>query len=98
MAYRRAAKIDANQPEIVKTLRKIPGVTVQLGVDDIFVGYQGKNYWFEIKEPGAVSKRTGEINPSAKEPSQIKLEKEWTGHYKIIWNVHQILYEIGLLS
>jgi len=96
LKHRRAAKIDANQPDIVKALRKIPGVAVELSHDDILVGYKGKTYWFEIKEPGSVSKATGEILESAKKPTQIVLERDWPGHYKIVWNIDQILMEIGI--
>jgi len=92
--YRRAAKIDSNQPGIVEALRAIPGVTVNLGHDDIIVGYRGQTYWYEIKEPGAVSKKTGEIRESEKKQSQKDLEAKWKGHYKIIWSIDQILAEI----
>ncbi len=93
---RRAAKIDQNQPQIVKALRAIPGVTVQVSMDDILVGHKGRSYWFEIKEPGMVSKKTGEINHSAIKESQHNLIKHWTGHYEIVWNIGQILAAIGL--
>ena len=94
--YRYAAKVDSNQPDIVKDLRKIPGVTVEVGHDDILVGYERRTYWFEIKEPGMVSSRTGEIRPSSIKPSQKALIEEWRGFYKIVWNVDQILAEIGV--
>jgi hypothetical protein len=94
--WRRAAKIDANQPAIVKALRKIPGVTVQTGMDDLLVGYKGFTYWFEIKEPEKVSKKTGEILESAIKPSQVKLRDTWTGHYSIVWSLEQILAELGI--
>ena len=96
--YRQAAKIDSNQPDIVKDLRKINGVTVELNHDDILVGYKGLTYWFEIKTPECVSKQTGLILESAKKTSQKKLEKEWKGHYRIISNVNEILSDIGLLT
>ena len=83
----RANRIDQNQPEIVKALRKIPGVTVELGMDDILVGYQGKTYWYEIK--------VGE--KSAVKPSQVKLLENWKGHYKIVWNLEMILEDIGMI-
>lgn len=98
MKHRYAAKIDKNQPEIVKALRAIPGVTVELSHDDILVGYKGRTFWYEIKEPGAVSKTTGEILESEKKTSQIKLEAEWKGHYKIVWNVDQIINELGVIK
>ena len=96
MKWRRAAKIDANQPAIVKALRKIPDVTVQTGMDDLLVGYKGFTYWFEIKEPEKVSKKTGKILDSAIKPSQMKLLDTWTGHYSIVWSLEQILAELGI--
>lgn len=52
---RRAAKIDANQPEIVQALRKA-GASVQslagigVGCPDLLVGFQGKTALVEIKD------------------------------------------------
>jgi len=92
--YRRAAKTDTNQNKIVTELRSIPGVTVQVGHDDILVGYRGKTFWYELKSPEKVGKRTGKILESAKQPSQVLLEKNWAGHYKIISSVDEILTEI----
>ena len=94
--YRRAAKIDSNQPMIVADLRKIPGVEVQVGMDDILVGHNGKTYWFEIKEPETVSKKTGKVRESKIKDSQKALLKNWTGHYAVVWNVSQILEELGI--
>jgi len=94
--YRRAAKIDSNQPDIVSALRKIHGVTVELNHDDILVGYKGLTYWFEIKTPDCVSNKTGLILESAKKDSQKKLEKEWCGHYRIVSCIDDILSDIGL--
>lgn len=53
---RRAARIDTNQPEIVKGLRDRGCVVAHLhtigrGVPDICVGFGGRNYLFEIKDP-----------------------------------------------
>ena len=51
---RRAAKVDRNQAEIVKALRKV-GVSVQhlhslgRGCPDILCGYRGRNFLFELK-------------------------------------------------
>ena len=52
---RRAAKADANQPDIVQTFRDL-GATVQhlhtvgMGCPDIIVGFRGVNYLVEIKD------------------------------------------------
>ena len=74
----RAAKIDANQLEIVKALRKI-GATVQSlaatgdGVPDLLVGYQGNTYLIEVKDGSKV--------PSARKltPDQEVWHEKWTG-------------------
>jgi len=53
---RTAAKVDANQGEIVGYLRDIPGCKVAItsmvggGFPDIVVAWMGKNYLFEIKD------------------------------------------------
>lgn len=84
--YRRAARVDSNQGEIVKELRKIPGVKVELGHDDILVGFQGKTFWFEIKTGPKASRQEG----------QDELNENWTGHYSIVWSTEMILEEMGL--
>ena len=93
--YRRAAKIDANQEQIVEDLRKL-GFSVQTGMDDILVGRCGKTYWFEIKNPECRSKRNGEILESAKKKSQRTLEAKWKGHYKLVTSTEEILTEIEI--
>jgi len=94
--YRRAAKIDANQPEMVRMLRQIPGVTVETRHDDILCGYKGKTYWYEIKEPGCVSPKTGKVRASELKPEQKKLIVTWAGHYEVIWNIGQILQDLEI--
>lgn len=93
--YRRAARVDINQQEIVQALRSM-GVSVITGMDDILAGYNGKTYWFEIKSANAVSKKTGEILESKKKSSQVKLEKEWRGHYAIVSCLEDILAGMGI--
>ena len=94
-------KPDNNQDKIIKDLRKIPGITVEPGHHDILVGCIDKNgarrtYWYEIKNPDIVNKK-GEVKPSAIKPSQQKLIKKWTGHYKIVSNLNEILKDIGII-
>ena len=91
---RRAAKIDDNQRSIVKALRDMPGFWVELGHDDILVGHLGRTYWYEIKSQNAVSKKTGKVLTSKKKKGQINLEKHWTGHYKIVSSLDEILADI----
>ena len=86
--YRRAAKVDGNQAQIVKALRAIPGVSVATRHDDILVGYGGQTFWFEVKAGVKAKVKAG----------QEKLRNEWTGHYAIVSNLDEILAEIGLTS
>jgi hypothetical protein len=53
---RRAAKIDGNQPAIVRDLRQCGASVVHMhtlgkGAPDIGVGWFGRNFLFEIKDP-----------------------------------------------
>ena len=84
--HRWDAKNDTNQPEIVKALRKVPGLSVETGHDDILVGYNDKTYWYEIKESPK----------STVKDSQYKLIKDFTGHYRFAFSVEDILQDIGV--
>lgn len=68
---------------------------MEKGHDDIFVGYKGKNYWYEIKNPNAANKK-GEIFESKKKKKQKELEAEWTGHYKLKATLDEILKDMGV--
>tara|TARA_R110002126_G_scaffold1757_9_gene10591 strand:- start:1801 stop:2067 length:267 start_codon:yes stop_codon:yes gene_type:complete len=81
-----AAKVDANQPGIVKALRKIPGVMVEVGMDDILVGYKYRTFWYEIKAS----------EKAAIKPHQKELREMWPGHYKIVWTLEMILDDMGI--
>lgn len=93
---RRRAKIDSNQNDIVSALREIPGVQVALKHDDILVGFKGRTYWYEIKSEDSVSRKTGAVLISKKKKGQIKLEKEFTGHYRIVSSLDEILSDINI--
>lgn len=75
---RRAAKVDANQPEIVDGLRAI-GCTVRStaaigrGFPDLVVGYRGTNFLIEVKD--------GSKRPSARAllPEQQDFFDGWRG-------------------
>jgi len=95
MAKRYAARCDKNQPDIVKDLRKIPGVSVEVNHDDILVGCHGVTFWYEIKSPEAVSKKTGEIMESEIKPDQKRIRSTFTGHYKIVSSFEQIIDDMN---
>lgn len=92
-----AKRTDKNQKEIVKALRAIPGVTVSTDKDDIIVGFQQRNFWYEIKSERSANKK-GKIFESEKRDSQKDLEKNWTGHYKVVASLAEILLDMGILS
>lgn len=92
----RTRKVDSNQADLVKQIRKIPGVSVALthtvgnGFPDAAVGFRGRTYLIEIKDPG-------------KFKSQRKLTDEeeifhnaWTGHVKIIETIEDVLRMLGI--
>lgn len=80
---RRAARVDANQNEIVTMLRKM-GYSVAItsdcgkGFPDIVVGRSGRNYLFEIKD--------GSKPPSAQKLTEAEQQfaDTWKGQYNVI--------------
>lgn len=85
----RAARIDANQPEIVKTFRKLGWyvlIVSQLkNCCDIMVSKNGRTIAVEIKD--------GSKTPSQQKltPGEIKFKDEWQGEYKLITSVDDVL-------
>jgi hypothetical protein len=93
---RRAARVDANQPEIIQALQQV-GATVLLthmlgqGAPDLAVGYRGVNYWLEVKD-------------GAKPPSKRKLTPDeavwhevWRGDVRVVNSVDEALQVIGAI-
>ena len=64
--------------------------------EQIIKKFKGKTFWYEIKNPNTVSKKTGKILDSAKKKTQIQLEHDWKGHYKIVSSLDEILEEIKI--
>ena len=94
---RRAAKVDANQAEIVKALRAV-GAKVQSlaavgdGCPDLLVGFRGLNYLIEIKD--------GDKPPSkrALTDDQVQWHAAWTGQIAVAKSVSEALASIGARS
>ena len=92
---RRAARIDANQPEIVAALRGV-GASVQPlhmvggGVADLLVGFRMVNYLMEVKD--------GAKPPSARRLTQDQLEwhDAWRAPVHIVETVADALRVIGM--
>ena len=88
---------DKNEKVIVEALRKIPGVKVQTDVNDILIGYRGKNYWIEIKNTDQLTK-SGRLKKAKGKTyeKQKALLDHWTGQYAICTSLDQILSIIGV--
>jgi hypothetical protein len=90
---RRAAKVDANQHEIVAALRKI-GASVQplhsvgQGCPDLLVGWRGMNTVLEIKD--------GKKPPSARKltDDQVIWHEEWRGQVAVVETVEQAILAV----
>ena len=97
MTHKRYAnRVDDNQKQIVKDLRKIPGVSVKPGYDDLLVGFQGRTYWFEVKNPSTLRKDGSFVKGRVKD-GQYKLQNEFNGHYSIVTTSKEIMQQIGVL-
>ena len=87
---RTAAKVDANQPDIVQALRQI-GATVQpihvigKGCPDLLVGYRGVNSLLEVKD--------GDKPPSARKltPPELRWHDDWRGEVFIVKNEYEAI-------
>lgn len=96
---RRAARIDANQPEIVAALRKVGAKVAHLhvapGLLDLLVGFRGRLYWMEVKNSA--------LPPSARTLTEAEevVFSEWrefvaVGAIAKVESVEQALRVIGL--
>ena len=93
MGYR--AKVDLNQNRIMNELRDM-GISVEPRHDDLLVGYQGRTFWFECKNPETCFKADGvTFSKGAIKATQSKIRSTWRGHYSIVWSLEQILNQIG---
>lgn len=96
MARRYAAKVDANQQEIVKALRDVYGVTVTPthaagdGFPDLCVGFRGQTYLLEVKD--------GNKPPSKQKltPDQEKWHTAWTGQVAVVKDIPEALAVLGI--
>jgi len=95
---RRAARIDANQEQVVSALRAA-GATVQslagvgVGVPDLLVGYQGKTLLLEVKD--------GKKPPSERRltEDQVRWHGAWRGGpLAIVDGVDAALRMLGVMK
>lgn len=90
----RARRKDENQKAIIAGLEAC-GCTVEDidGKDrpDIAVGYGGKNFLLEIKNP------EGGRKPSKIKPGQVDWHRAWRGQSAIVWTLDEALQAVGIL-
>jgi hypothetical protein len=84
-------RVDNNQKDIVQNCKRYKDLSVfdthsiGRGFPDIVVGYQGKNYLFEIKNL-ANGRHNAKLTSS-----EVKFHNEWTGQVNIVFNHQDIL-------
>jgi Holliday junction resolvase len=91
---RRAAKIDANQPLIVRALRDAGASVLSLanmgkGCPDLLVGVQGKNFLMEVKDP---SQPHSQRKMTADE---LAFHASWRGHHAVVETPEEALKVIA---
>ena len=92
---RKYGKRDRNQPEIVKVLRRIPGVSVMdiasvgNGAPDLVAGYRGENWLFEVKSESGRKRKNGGLTPA-----EHAFAVNWQGQWSCASNVEEILRKI----
>ena len=91
---RRAAKVDANQAEIVQALRQIGAVVQSLaavgnGCPDLLVGYRNRLFLLELKD--------GNKPPSAQAltPHQVEWHRVWQGRVVVVNSVESAIAAIN---
>jgi len=89
MSFRRAARIDDNQPEIVKEFRKLGWYVLIISqlknCCDIMVSKNGRTIAVEIKD--------GQKPPSQQKLSagELKFKDEWQGEYSLVTCIDDIV-------
>lgn len=88
MSFRRAAKVDANQPEIVRAFRNLGWYVLIISqlknCCDIIVSKSGRTIAVEIKD--------GSKPPSQQKLSdgELKFKNEWQGEYMLVTSIEQV--------
>lgn len=91
MGLRRAAKRDANEPEIVDALRKAGCDVARLDTPvDLVVGRAGVNYLLEVKDGSKI--------PSERRltPGQERFFDTWRGQVAKVETLEEALAAVGL--
>jgi hypothetical protein len=93
----RAARIDANQPQIIAALRKL-GVSVQPlhtvggGVPDLLCGWRGVNVLIEVKDGAKPA------SARALTADQVTWHRDWRGKVHVVKDVGEALTVLAALG
>lgn len=89
-------KVDDNQPDVVRQLRRVPGLSVTPthqvggGFPDLCVGWRGRNLLVELKDPRKIpSKR-------ALTKSEQEWHKSWPGEAIVAETAQDIMVALGI--
>ena len=87
-----AAKVDANQAEIVEALRQVGASVLVLsrvgqGCADLAAGIRGETFFLEVKSG------KGKLTPAEQE-----FMDKWRGHYAIVRTPEEALRAIGVIE
>ena len=96
MTFRRAAKVDANQPEIVAAFRKL-GCSVLIisqlkNCCDVFISKGGVTVAVEIKD--------GTLPPSKRKltEGEERFSREWKGDYCVVESIQDAVDLVRVMS
>ena len=91
MRLRHAARVDANQTEIVRALRQVGAHVEIIGRPvDLLVGFRGQNFLLEVKRCGARARRD--------QQEQRDWMGTWTGQVARVESVEQALAAIEWIT
>jgi Holliday junction resolvase len=89
MSFRRAARVDANQSEIVKVFRKLGWYVLIISqlknCCDLIVSKNGRTIAIEVKD-GSKPKSQQKLSDG-----EVKFMNEWQGEYMIVNSVEQVM-------
>ena len=88
MSFRRAARADDNQPEVVKALRKTGWYVLIISqlknCCDLIISKNGRTIAIEIKD-GAKPKSAQKLSEG-----EVKFMEQWQGEYKLITSLDDV--------
>ena len=89
-----AKRTDHNQREIMAALRQVGATVVSLhtvgkGVPDLLVGFRGRNYLLEVKNPRGRGRRLT--------PAEARFLETWRGQVAVVVTVGEALRAVGVV-